>query len=108
MKKFIEKKKLDYKFAKAGAGHSLAETSSSSRPPPPRQSSVRERQHPGQASQLAGTAALSRLDQQSGSGACKPKLRNTTGTYFRHYSMDTLKIVQNILHFTCVSFFNFY
>ena len=108
MKKFIEKKKLDYKFAKAGAGHSLAETSSSSRPPPPQQSSVRERQHPGQASQLAGTAALSRLDQQSGSGACKPKLRNTTGTYFRHYNMDTLKIVQNILHFTCVSLFNFY
>ena len=83
MKKFLEKTKLDYKFAKAGAGHSLAGTSSSSRPPP-QQSPVRERQHPGQASQLAGTAALSRFDQQSGSGACKPKLRTTTGTYLRH------------------------
>ena len=79
MKKFFEKKKLDFKFAKAGTGHSLGETSSASRPPP-QQSPVRERQHPSQASQLAGTAALSRLDQQPGSGACKPKLKHTTGT----------------------------
>ena len=80
MKKFFEKKKLDYKFAKAGAGHSLAETSASSRAPPQQQAPDRERQHPGQASQLAGTAALSRLDQQSGSGASKSKLKYTTGT----------------------------
>lgn len=79
MKKFFEKKKLDFKFAKAGAGHSLAETSSSSHPPPQQQTPV-ERQHPSQASQLAGTAALSRFEQQSGSGACKPKLKYTTGT----------------------------
>ena len=81
MKKFFEKKKLDYKFAKAGAGHSLAGTSaSSSRAPPQQQAPDRERQHPGQASQLAGTAALSRLDHQSSSGASKSKLKHTTGT----------------------------
>ena len=80
MKKFIEKKKLDYKFAKAGSGHSLAETSGTSRPPR-QQAPDRERQHPSQASQLAGTAALSRFDQHSGSGASKSKLKHTTGTY---------------------------
>lgn len=77
MKKFFEKKKLDYKFAKAGAGHSLAESSSSR--PPSQQTPPRERQHPSQASQLAGTAALSRFEQKSSSEACKSKLKHTTG-----------------------------
>lgn len=90
MKKFFEKKKLDYKFAKAGAGHSLAGTSASAHAPPQQQASDRERQHPSQASQLAGTAALCRLDQQSGSGASKSKLKHTTGTCWTMlHSMDT-------------------
>lgn len=80
MKKFIEKKKLDYKFAKAGAGHNLGETSSGCRPSPPQQKTPsRERQHPSQASQLAGTAALSRFDRQTSSEASKSKLKHTTG-----------------------------
>ena len=80
MKKFFEKKKIDYRFAKAGPGHSLAEASSGSHPPPQQQATDMERHHPSQASQLAGTAALSRFEEKSGSGACKPKLKHTTGT----------------------------
>jgi len=80
MKKFFEKKKLDYKFAKAGAGHSLGETSSSSHPSTSQQKMPpKERQHPSQASQLAGTAALSRFERQTSSEASKPKLKHTTG-----------------------------
>jgi len=79
MKKFFEKKKLDYKFAKAGSGHTLGDTPTA--PPqqkPARPSPTRERHVPTQAGQLAGTAALARLDSQPSGGACKPKLKNTT------------------------------
>ena len=83
MKKFFEKKKMDYRFAKAGPGHSLAGASSSNHPPPQQQATAMERQHPSQASQLAGTAALSRFEDKSSSEASKSKLKYTTGTYCR-------------------------
>jgi len=81
MKKFFEKKKLDYKFAKAGSGHTLGEASNArpQQPVPAQPSPPRERHVPTQAGQLAGTAALARLDSQPSGGACKPKLKNTTG-----------------------------
>ena len=99
MKKFFEKKKMDYRFAKAGTGHSLAGASSGSHPPPQQQATPTERQHPSQASQLAGTAALSRFEEKSGSGACKPKLKNTTGNIC---TSQTLSWEMYLLHFISI------
>ncbi|XP_006819414.1 UBX domain-containing protein 6-like [Saccoglossus kowalevskii] len=67
MKKFFEKKKLDFKFKKAGTGHSLSDESPSTssqgvitsqpvakQPPPPKSAGAMK----------AGEAALTRIDQK--------------------------------------------
>ncbi|XP_043214431.1 UBX domain-containing protein 6-like [Amphibalanus amphitrite] len=68
LKKFIEKKKSEAKFKKAGPGHRLSgepgggsggARGSSSAPAP-----LPERQHPSKGSQLAGAAALARHEQK--------------------------------------------
>lgn len=60
MKKFIEKKVMDYKFRGAGQGHRLDEEK-----PKPRPSSApssNKRAAPSTSSQAAGQAALARLE----------------------------------------------
>ncbi|KAF0310037.1 UBX domain-containing protein 6 [Amphibalanus amphitrite] len=68
LKKFIEKKKSEAKFKKAGPGHRLSgepgggsggARGSASAPAP-----LPERQHPSKGSQLAGAAALARHEQK--------------------------------------------
>lgn len=67
LKKFIDKKKSEAKFKKAGPGHRLTGDSpggggargSAPAPAPPA-----ERQHPTKSSQLAGAAALARYDKK--------------------------------------------
>ncbi|XP_037076726.1 UBX domain-containing protein 6-like [Pollicipes pollicipes] len=62
LKKFIEKKRSEAKFKKAGRGHRMDEPSGGgARPAGP--APVQERQHPSKSSQLAGAAALARHQQ---------------------------------------------
>ncbi|XP_070536590.1 UBX domain-containing protein 6-like [Ptychodera flava] len=61
MKKFFEKKKLDYKFKKAGEGHSLKDDTSSSSKNASLQKQPAARLQPTQDSQKAGEAALARM-----------------------------------------------
>ncbi|XP_077993794.1 UBX domain-containing protein 6-like [Glandiceps talaboti] len=65
MKKFFEKKKMDFKFKKAGTGHSLSEDTSSKSTAAStsnQASGGAARSRPTQDSQRAGEAALARMD----------------------------------------------
>ena len=66
LKKFIEKKKSEAKFKKAGPGHRLSgeATGSGARASSSAPAPVPERQHPSKGSQLAGAAALARHEQK--------------------------------------------
>lgn len=90
MKKFVEKKKLDWKFNKAGEGHALSEEKSlpsqpSSKPsefkvylaPNPLVSLSGARAVPSSSSQSAGSAALARIEALDRKG--KPSSRSGRG-----------------------------
>lgn len=62
MKKFIEKKVMDYKFRGAGQGHRLDEEKPKPRPSSASSSSANKRAAPSTSSQAAGQAALARLE----------------------------------------------
>jgi len=64
LKKFIEKKKSEAKFKKAGRGHRMDEASGGGAAGGASRHVVQERQHPSKGSQLAGAAALARHEQK--------------------------------------------
>ncbi|XP_064388211.1 UBX domain-containing protein 6-like isoform X2 [Halichondria panicea] len=62
MKKFIQGKVMDYKFKKAGDGHKLTEEKAPPSLPPSQQATGRR--PPSTSAQVAGQAALARLEQK--------------------------------------------
>uniref|UniRef100_A0A673A3U4 UBX domain-containing protein n=1 Tax=Sphaeramia orbicularis TaxID=375764 RepID=A0A673A3U4_9TELE len=87
MKKFFEDIKKDIKFKSAGPGKKLTEDTSSKPEPVQSSSTVKNRHVPSQGAQMAGAAALARIEQQQ-----RPKvhtshdaIRNQGGTQTQHY-----------------------
>lgn len=64
MKKFFEDIKKDMKFKSAGPGKKLTEDTSTKPEPVQSSSSVKNRHAPSQGAQMAGAAALARIEQQ--------------------------------------------
>ncbi|XP_029988174.1 UBX domain-containing protein 6 isoform X1 [Sphaeramia orbicularis] len=64
MKKFFEDIKKDIKFKSAGPGKKLTEDTSSKPEPVQSSSTVKNRHVPSQGAQMAGAAALARIEQQ--------------------------------------------
>lgn len=73
MKKFFEKAKLDYKFKKAGEGHTLADDSSTASRQQATTSAPAIRTTPSSDAQRAGQAALERFSVHEKNAVKKPK-----------------------------------
>lgn len=65
LKKFFKKKKLEFKFKKAGPGHRLDENASSSAPPQSPQKSSVSRIEPSAEARHAAAAALARFENRT-------------------------------------------